>query len=336
VQAANLEGGRAAGRGWLEAAAFVTAIGALSLVYAVGHGLGAHPVAFILYATLTAAAAMLALTGPGSDARAIALHPSSWVVGLAIILIEVFYYLVLAYVPPAHGNLVLRVSIPIAMAVGYLLLGRRSPPLGVAGGALILITLACVIGITDARVRWPMALFGVLTAIVMVLRAFTAELHPHNRCARTVRQKVRVTGVLMLVTSVVGLVLTGGAVLGTEAGLIGPLALVPTAAQMAHGPTIALSALAGGAVLALMNYLSFSSVVKIGTENLTATMAFSPATSWAFQELGVAAGWIAAERPDSRLVAAMATLIAAVLLIFWAGRPRGAGPAARAADRVST
>ena len=76
----------------------------------------------------------------------------------------------------------------------------------------------------------------------------------------------------------------------------------------------------GAADKTVMNYLSFSSVVKITTQNLTAMMAFSPVATWAFQELGVALGLISAVRPEPRLLAAMGTFIAAVLLIFWAGR----------------
>ena len=39
-------------------------------------------------------------------------NPRSWIVGLSIILLEVFYFQTIAYVAPAHGNLVLRIGIP--------------------------------------------------------------------------------------------------------------------------------------------------------------------------------------------------------------------------------
>ncbi len=74
-------------RGWLEASACVIAIGALSLAYAVGHAIGAHSIAFVLYAMLVSAVATLAITGLGDDALAIARSPMSWIVGASIILI---------------------------------------------------------------------------------------------------------------------------------------------------------------------------------------------------------------------------------------------------------
>ena len=306
--------------GWIEAAAFVICIGVLSLVYAIGHSFGAHPIAFILYATLASALATLAFTGLGSDAVAIMLHPTSWIVGMAIILIEVFYFMVLAHVSPAHGNLMLRIGIPIAMVSGWLLLRRRAPAFAVAGGVAIVAATAFVIGITSPAARWPMAAFGTLASVFMVVRGFASEFHPWNRTARTVRDKVRVTGIVVLVTSLMSLTLTAVATMAIAAGILPPLQFIPSAAQLLHAPTILLGSLAGGAILTLMMYLNFASVVKITTENLTAMMAFSPVTAWAFQELGVMLGLIAVNRPEPRLIAAMFVFVASVLLIFWAGQ----------------
>lgn len=305
-------------KGWLEATAFVVAIGALSLVYAIGHALGAHPIAFILYAMTTAAAATLVAVGFGPAAAAIVRHPLSWVVGLSIILIEVFYFQTLAYVAPAHGNLVLRISIPIAILAGWTLFGRRPLPLSLAGGAVIVLATAFAVALAPASTRWAMALAGTLAGAFMVVRGFAAEFHPTNRGARTVRDKLRFTGVVVLVTSVMSLVLVAAAALAVAGGVIPATRLLPTAAQMLHVPTIVLGCIAGGAILTLMMYLNFSSVVAIGTANITAMMAFSPATTWVFQELGVALGWIDARRPDADLVAAIVACIAGVLLIFWA------------------
>jgi hypothetical protein len=306
--------------GWWEASALVVAIGALSLAYAVGNALGAHPIAFILYAMLVSAGGTLAITGVGEHARAIAATPMSWIVGAAIILIEVFYYVTLAYVPPAHGNLVLRIGIPIALLAGFLLLDRRPAPLAVMGGGIIVVATAYVVAITHHAVRWPMAVAGGLAGMFMVVRGLAGEFHAWNRAARTVQSKLRVTGILLLVTTFLSLALVGLTAVAVAIDVLPPLRFLPSAAQMLHVPTILLGVLVGGPILAMMNYLNLSSVVKITTENLTAIMVFSPATTWAFQEFGVATGLIVAARPEPRLIGAMVAMIAAVLLIFWAGR----------------
>jgi len=306
--------------GWVEASCFVFAIGALSLAYAIGHQLGAHPIAFVLYAVLTASVAMLMVTGFGNDARAIALHPMSWLVGAAIILVEVFYYLTIAYVPPVHGNIIFRFAIPMAMLAGWAFFQRRYAPLAVAAAVVVTIATAFVVAITDPAVRWAMTASGLIGGFFLALRGFAGEFHPWNRAARTVREKLRVTGILLLVTSFLSVVLAALLATAIAASLLPPLRFVPTAAQMLHVPTILLGTIAGGGILALMNYLSFSAVVKITTENITAIMAMSPLTTWLFQEVGVALGLIVAARPEPRMIAAIAVIVVAVLTIFWAGR----------------
>ena len=308
--------------GWLEATGFVFAIGALSLVYAIGHRMGAHPIAFILYAIVASATATLAFTGLGADAWAMMRHPSSWIVGVSIIAIEVSYFLTLTLVPPAHGNLMLRIGVPLALAAGWTVLGRRPPPLAIGGGVLIVVATAFVVAVTSPDVRWPLAAAGMSAAVFMVVRGFAAEFHPWNRAARTVREKLRVTGVIILVTSLLSLTLTAAAAAAIAGGHLPALRFVPTAEQMLDVRTALLGCFAGGAILTLMFYLNFSSVVKITTENLTAMMAFAPLTSWLFQAIGVELGLIDADAPAPELVVAMAVFVVAVLMVFRAGRHR--------------
>jgi hypothetical protein len=247
-------------------------------------------------------------------------HPLSWGVGLSIILLEIFYFQTIAYVAPAHGNVVLRIAVPISMAAGWAFLHRRPVPLAMVGGIVTVFVVAFVIAVTPADVRWPMGIAGTLAGTFMVLRGFASEFHPANRAARTVHDKLRFTGVVVLIASLASLVFTALAALAAP-----ETPMLPTAAQMLHVPTILLGCVVGGAVLTLMFYFNFSSVVAIGTENLMAMMAFSPATTWLFQEIGVAFGWIDVRRPDANIVGAIVVCIAAVLLIFWAdARARGA------------
>jgi hypothetical protein len=142
---------------------------------------------------------------------------------------------------------------------------------------------------------------------------------------------------VLLVTSVVSLVLVAAAATAIAQNLLPATRLVPSAAQFLHAPTFLLGGLLGGAVYTLMMLLNFASVVKITTENLTAMMAFSPATAWVFQELGARLGLIHAPTPQPPVVAAIVVCIVAVLMIFWAGvqsrRQAGSGVAPASAAR---
>jgi hypothetical protein len=148
------------------------------------------------------------------------------------------------------------------------------------------------------------------------MRGFAAEFHPWNRAAHTVAEKLRVTGLIILVTSILSLVLAAIAALSVAGGILPSTRLVPSVSQMLHAPTFLLGGLAGGAIFTLMMYLNFASVVKITTENLTAMMAFSPVTAWVFQDVGDALGLIQAPTPRLPIVAAIVVCILAVLLII--------------------
>ena len=306
--------------GWIEAGVYAFIVGLLSLVYAIGVRLGVHTIAFILYAMVFSALAIVAITGPGSEARAIMLYPTSWVIGMAIILMEVFYYLILTFVSPAHGNVLVRIGIPIALLAGWLVFARRPARLAGLAAAVIVVAIVYVVMISPEAARLPTGLCGLLCGVIMVVRGFAAEVHPWNRAARTPFDKLRVTGLLLLVTSVISLALTVLASGVIAAGLMPPLRIVPTLAELMHLPTILLGGLLGGLLLTAMSYLGFSVVLKIGTENLMAMMAFTPLTSWIFQEIGVALGLISVPSPDVRLISAMVVIIASVLTILWSGR----------------
>jgi hypothetical protein len=308
--------------GWIEAGLYVFAIAVLSLAYVVGHQVGAHPIAFILYAMIVSALALLAVTGPGPDAMRIILSPQSWLVGVGTVGMEIFYYLALAHIAPAHGSLLVRLSIPLSLAVGWVLFARRPPRLALIGALVVIVGIVPLIVTIDPEYRLAATSAALASAVAFNLRGFSAEFHPWNRRAKTVMEKLRITGLIVLVTSITSLALTGAGSLAVALDLLPPLAIIPTTGQMLHVPTILLGALVGGAILTSMAVLSFSSVVKITTENFTATSAFTPVATLLVQMAGSAAGLIPAYALDPELLPAMAVVIGGVLLILYAARRR--------------
>ena len=105
-------------------------------------------------------------------------------------------------------------------------------------------------------------------------------------------------------------------------GLLPPMAIIPTADQLLHVPTILLGALVGGAILTSMAVLSFWCVVRVATQNFWATSAFTPLATLLVQMAGSAIGLIPAYALDPELLPAMAVVIGGVLLILYAARRR--------------
>jgi hypothetical protein len=159
-------------------------------------------------------------------------------------------------------------------------------------------------------------------AVAFNLRGFAAEFHPWNRNARTILEKLRVTGLVVLVTSIASLLLAGGCTLLVALGLLPPIRRIPTAAQMVHGPTILLGVLVGGVILTAMAFLNFSCVVKITTEYFAATSAFTPVAALIVQHCAAVAGLIPHYTLDTTLFPAMTVVIAGVFMILYGARRR--------------
>jgi drug/metabolite transporter (DMT)-like permease len=308
--------------GWIEAALFVVAIAILSIAYSVGSQFNAHPIAFILIAMVTSSTLLLATTGFGSDARAIIATPLSWVVGTLTILLEVFYYMLLTYVPPAPGSVLVRFSIPMAIVIAWLIFHRRPRALAVIGGAMVLAACTSVwLGFSNTQ-RLPAILAGLGSALSFVGRNFASERHPWNRPGASVYDKLRFTGIVVMITSIVGVAATALAGGLIAAGIVPQTPLVPTLQQLWHPPTMLLGLCVGGLLLTAMAYLTYSSVAKISAENFTAVAAFIPLATLALQQLAIMAGIIPPIALNWTLLPEIAVVITGVLLILTAQRRR--------------
>lgn len=302
--------------GWIEAGLYVIAIAILGVMNAFAISQGAHPIVFILYSLLVAAAGMLAVTGLGNEPVQIMLSPRSWLVGIGAILVEISYCLVLVTLSPAEGTLVLRLSIPMALVVGWLLF-RRSPGWGAwFGAAIVAAGVATLLWLVDLSTQAIGLFYGTLAAAAICLRGYASEFHPWNRAARTVMDKMQITGLVVLVTGFACLILVVISAALVASGYLARSNLFAAPADLWHWPTIVIALLMGGLLFTAMNYLQFSSVVKIQTENFIATSAFMPLAALLMQSLAVSVGLIEATMFDWRLVPGGILVIIGVLVLI--------------------
>ncbi len=190
------------------------------------------------------------------------------------------------------------------------------------GTGVVFLGIAPLLFTIGAEHRAAGVAAGIASAFFSTLRSFAAEFHPWNRRATTVMEKLRVTGLVVLVTSLTSLALAGAVAALIGLGHLPPTSMMPTMPQMLHGPTILLAMAVGSSVLTAMAVLSFSAVVKITTENLMAVHAFTPVATLLVQMAATAVGLIPAYALDPSLLPAMAVVIAGVLMIFYAARRR--------------
>ncbi len=306
--------------GWVEAGLFAIALSVLNISYGVGYQIGAHPVAFLVYAMPIAAATLLHITGPGPDWLAVIRHPLSWVIGGGIIAMEATYYLLLNVLTPTDGSLLVRLNVPVAMGMGLLAFGRRPSLLSCAGALIVIGGVAWYVPQLDPSIRWTGLALGLGCAVIMNTRAFATEFHPWNRRAKTISEKMRVTGLVLGVTSLMGALLVFGLMTAVAYGIVPPLAGLPSPQHFLHLPTYLLGLFVGGFVLTAMQYLGFSVVVKIRTENFVATTALVPIVTLVLQIAAVALGILAPVPLDWQVVPAMLAVFAGVMLVIWGGR----------------
>ena len=321
---------RSALDGWVGALLFAVALSVLNVSYAYGHQIGAHPVAFIAYAMPVAALTLLMITGPGTGWHRVVLHPLSFAIGGGIIAIETLYYLLLEHVSPADGSLLVRLSIPTGIVLGLLVLGRRPSLVTLLGALVVLAGIAFHLPAIEAAPRAAGLAIALGCAFFMSVRAFAAEQHPYNRAARSVLEKMRVTGLVLLVTSALGI-----AALATTMTLVGHEMIagprwLPRPEHFLHLPTYLLALLMGGVVLTSMQYFAFSTVVRIGAENFLAATVLVPPVTLLFQVIAVALGILAPVPVDWRTLPAMAVVVGGVLLVVWGNRRPSGSPAAAA------
>lgn len=308
--------------GWIEAGLFVLAVSALNVLYAYAAATGAHVTVFVLVAMAATAAAMLALSGMGGDAKSVIAHRASWVYGIASVGLEAIYFVLVGITSPAEASLTARLSVPASLLVGRLVFRARLTPGQVAGALVVIAAVVPIFAWVAPEHRDAAIWLGTACALTVAIKTYASEYHPWNRRTTDVTEKIRITGLVVLATTVLGAGVTAAAMQARAAGLVGEHALIPAPADFAHLPTLALALLAGAPILFAMSYLTFSSVVKIGTPNFLATSAVTPLTAYAMQLIAAATGLIVAPRFDATLLAPILAGIAGVLLIVWSGNRR--------------
>lgn len=308
--------------GWLEAAAFVIAVSMLNVLYAYAVATGANVIVFVLYALIGASIAMLSTSGIGADAWQVIKAPQSWVYGGASVALEAIYFLLVGLISPAEASLTARLSVPASLLIGWWMFGAQITGRQVVGGLVVIAAVVPVLAWVDDDARAMAIMLGVLCALAVAVKTFASEFHPWNRAAESITEKIRVTGLVVLATTVLGLAVTGATMLAARLGADSVGAIAPPLAAFTHGPTILLALIFGTVILTAMTFLQFSSVVKIGTANFLAMSAFAPLTAYALQSLAAWVGLITVPAFDMAMLVPILVGIGGVMLVVRAGNGR--------------
>lgn len=302
--------------GWIEAGLFVIAISALTVLYAIAQQAGANTLVFTFYTMAAAAAGMLAITGLGADAKAVIAARQSWVFGTATVGLEALYFFLLGILTAAEASLALRLAVPVSLFVGWLFFARVMTGKILIGAGIIVAAVVPILWGLDAARALPASLLTIACALVVSVKTFASEFHPWNRQARTPLEKLRVTGLVVLATTMIAAVALISVVALTAAGLIPQSPVIPEPAAFWHVPTLVTALLCGAPVFIAMTYLTFSSVVKIGTESFLGTSAFTPFAALGLEMLAAQFGLLTVTAYDWQLIPLIILGIVGILIII--------------------
>jgi drug/metabolite transporter (DMT)-like permease len=206
--------------------------------------------------------------------------------------------------------------------MGFVIHRRRPRPLAIGGAVIVLAGVVALCLLIDPLRAVPGLALAAGCALIMNTRTFATEFHPWNRRAETVLEKMRVTGLVLLVTSCAGTALVVALMVLASAGVVRSGPWLPAVHDFLHLPTMLTALLSGALVLTAMQYLAFSAVVKIGTENFIAFTAFTPVTTLLAEQAAAAMGGLQPLPWEWTHLPAIAAVICGVLIILSAGPAR--------------
>lgn len=302
--------------GWLEAGLFVLAISALTVVYAIAQRSGAHTLVFTFHSMAAAAAGMLAITGLGSDALKTIRARQSWFYGAAAIGLEGLYFALVGVIKPAEASLSLRLAVPVSIVFGWLFLSRVLTAKLALGGFIIVAAVLPIFWALHVSLAIPALVLAISCALLITIKTFASEFHPSNQRAQTAFDKLRITGLVVLSTALLGAAFLVSAVVLTQFGFLPRTPLIPEPSAFWHLPTLLFAVFGGAPIFVSMTYLTFSAVLKIGTERFLASTAFAPFTAVALETLAARFGLLSLPHYDWQLMPLIVLGIVGVIIVI--------------------
>jgi|GEM_PF-2459832 len=256
------------------------------------HFLDVHPVAFIMQVYIWSGLSLLFIGRLDDQNKSVSMRktlrePMTWLYGASEVFFGLFVMLILVSISPAEESFLSRLSVPIAVLIGFFFLAKRPSKLDWQCFFPMMIGLGIIlVGIPSADLSYVSGLVA-LAAITMVLRGLAVEYHPVFASAANIRQRCRVTGTIVLLSGVfVCATLVGLAMLKENIPAISNIfPSLPAVADFTHKPTLYFAIFHGAVVIALTRYLYFRSISLISNTTFLMFAACTPFVTYFMQEI---------------------------------------------------
>ena len=279
-------------RGYLHALNWVVLVGFFNAFFALFPALDIHPIIVICQSMIIAGIALLALAGPGRLSSETIKSPHTWYYGICYMGATALFIAALNYISATQMSLLIKAVVPISFLISALFFKRHMDLTGWVGFWLVIIGLAVV------SLEIPKEHFGIVIFIVIVFALFetfqmlVSDIHStSNKAIGSVKESMRVTGLVLAVTAVMFIILCIFGAIGVEyAGL--EHGLLPSFQDILNPWSFGLALIYGLLGLSFTRYSEFVSTREIKFEIFLALTSLSVITTLVFEWSLSALGYI--------------------------------------------
>ena len=287
---------------------------------------GAHPIVYISFTMLAAAIALMLLARPGHLGGATLKRPETWVYGFVIALGGILSIACLNYVSAAQLSLLQCISTLLVFVLSFIFLGQRISvkewlSLGfIAAGIGLLLEAAGL----PTEFLVPLVVLLVTRGIAQAIQQIVTEVHKANRVAQTFHQTLRVTAMVMGVTSILFIVVFGSLAYLKSFSEVPFWPVLPELKDYFNLPMFLYCTVIGCLLHAPVRYCEFLATKKISAKYFMAVVSVQPIFTMVYE---TALGTTQLVKPHHFMAldyAALALVVGGSLALAVSGFKRGA------------
>ena len=236
---------------------------------------------------LAGSMAMFAYSGSGSLTKDSLIDPRTWLYGLMQIISSILLMILFTITTSTEGSLLSRFSIIFAFLFSLIFLNRKPQAIDLIAIAIVFASISIILSGLPSDIFKVSLILMVFASLTQAIRSFMAELHKANNTAKTVKDEVRVTSVVLFLTSSSFLMLNF--IIALIKGYLPEhtqfLSIMPSLNDFAVKETLYMSAIVGVVVVGGMKYMEFVSVKIIKSEMFLLIAAIVPAITFGFENV---------------------------------------------------
>lgn len=247
-----------------------------------------HTLVYTSFVMLAASVGMLILTKGSAFTKNTITDKSTWVWGICQLLSNIVLIALFTLVTSTEGALMTRISVLAGFAISFFYAHRMPSRHDFVSILLIVVGVITIAMNLPEPVKVQAIMLMMLAGLIQAIRLYVAENHKQNVAAIKTKDRVRVTGLVLGLTSFLFLVVSFILALikdygGLNAGIFDAL---PSIVDIFNPLMMLLSIPVGLLVVGYMKYAEFHASKHIKSENFLVLTALVPVLTLVFEWLG--------------------------------------------------